>query len=667
MPNRLIEESSPYLQQHADNPVDWYPWGEEALRKAEAEDKPIFLSIGYSACHWCHVMARESFEDEDTAEILNAHFVSVKVDREERPDLDRIYMQAVQALTGGGGWPMSVFLTPDGKPFYAGTYFPPEPRHGMPSFKRVLRTLADAWQNRREELLEGSERVVDSIERQMAVRAPEGALERETLARAFNSVRRDFDHVHGGWDGAPKFPQPMVVEFLLRHHEAAGEAEALRMATETLDAMARGGIYDQVGGGFHRYSVDARWLVPHFEKMLYDNAQLARVYVHGWQVSGELLFRAIVEETLDYVVREMTDPAGGFYATQSAESEGEEGKFFAWAYDEIEDVLGEEADRFADLYGVTRRGNFEGKNVLTFSGTWEERQETAEARQALFEAREKRVRPERDEKVLTSWNGLMLAAFAEAGVGLEREDYVAVAERNAAFLLDELRAEDGHLLHTWRDGRAKGRGFLEDYAHLIDGLLALYQATFEPRWYDAARELAELMVDGFQTSEGGFFDTSVAHEELVTRPRSLQDSAVPSGNSMAAWILLRLSQLSVEPRYAEIARHSLRQVQQLLARYPLGFGQWLTALDYALAEAREIAIVGDPGGADVQALLQICRDGYRPHQVLAVGDPKDLRVEVPLLTDREQIDGKATAYVCIDFTCRRPVTEPEALEAALEG
>jgi hypothetical protein len=598
---------------------------------------------------------------------LNEHFVSVKVDREERPDLDRIYMQAVQALTGGGGWPMSVFLTPDGKPFYAGTYFPPEPRHGMPSFKRVLRTLADAWQNRREELLEGSERVVDSIERQMAVRAPEGALERETLARAFNSVRRDFDHVHGGWDGAPKFPQPMVVEFLLRHHEAAGEAEALRMATETLDAMARGGIYDQVGGGFHRYSVDARWLVPHFEKMLYDNAQLARVYVHGWQVSGELLFRAIVEETLDYVVREMTDPAGGFYATQSAESEGEEGKFFAWAYDEIEDVLGEEADRFADLYGVTRRGNFEGKNVLTFSGTWEERQETAEARQALFEAREKRVRPERDEKVLTSWNGLMLAAFAEAGVGLEREDYVAVAERNAAFLLDELRAEDGHLLHTWRDGRAKGRGFLEDYAHLIDGLLALYQATFEPRWYDAARELAELMVDGFQTSEGGFFDTSVAHEELVTRPRSLQDSAVPSGNSMAAWILLRLSQLSVEPRYAEIARHSLRQVQQLLARYPLGFGQWLTALDYALAETREIAIVGDPGGADVQALLQICRDGYRPHQVLAVGDPKDLRVEVPLLTDREQIDGKATAYVCIDFTCRRPVTEPEALEAALEG
>ena len=667
MPNRLIEESSPYLQQHADNPVDWYPWGEEALQKAKAEDKPIFLSIGYSACHWCHVMARESFEDEDTAEILNEHFVSVKVDREERPDLDRIYMRAVQALTGSGGWPMSVFLTPDGKPFYAGTYFPPEPRHGMPSFRRVLRTIADAWQNRREELLEGSDRVVESVERQMAVRPPEAELEHDTLARAFRSIRRDFDDVHGGWDGAPKFPQPMIVEFLLRHYQVREESEALRMVKKTLDAMARGGIYDQIGGGFHRYSVDARWLVPHFEKMLYDNAQLALVYLHGWQVSGEPLFRAIAEETLDYVVREMTDPGGGFYATQSAESEGEEGKFFTWTSEEIEDILGDQADRFADLYGVTPRGNFEGKNVLTFSGTWEERQEMAGARQELFEVREKRVRPERDEKVLTSWNGLMLAAFAQGGVGLERGDYLKVAERNAAFLLDELRTEDGTLLRTWRDGRAKGRGFLEDYAHLVDGLLALYQATFEPRWYDAASELAEMTIENFQAPEGTFFDTSVAHEELVMRPRSLQDNAIPSGNAMAAWDLLRLSQLSVEPRYAEIARRSLRQVQQLLARYPLGFGQWLTALNYALAETREIAIVGNPRAAEVKALLRVCRDGYRPHQVLAVGDPRDPRVEVPLLTDREQIDGKATAYVCVDFTCRRPVTDPETLQAELEA
>jgi len=664
MPNRLIEESSPYLRQHAHDPVDWYPWGEEALRKAQAEDKPIFLSIGYSACHWCHVMARESFRDPETAELLNEHFVSIKVDREERPDLDRIYMRGVQALTGGGGWPMSVFLTPDGKPFYAGTYFPPEPRHGMPSFEHVLRTIIDAWQNQREDLLEGSRRVVESIERRMAARAPERVLERDTLARAFRNLRRDFDDRHGGWDGAPKFPQPMTVEFLLRQYRLAEDPEALRMVTETLDAMARGGIYDQLGGGFHRYSVDRRWLVPHFEKMLYDNAQLARVYLHGWQVTREPLFRAVVEETLDYVVREMTDPSGGFYATQSAESEGEEGKFFVWSSEEIERLLGDRAARFMDLYGVTPAGNFEGQNILTFSGTGEERQAMADARRRLFEARQDRARPETDDKVLTSWNGLMLATFAEAAQALDRDDYLEVARRNAAFLLDELRAEDGHLLRTWRDGQAKGRGYLEDYAHLIDGLVALYEATFDPRWYRAARELADLILEYFQAPEGGFFDTSPAHEELVIRPQTLQDNAVPSGNSMATFVLLRLSQLSVEPRYADVARQALRQVQELLAQYPLGFGLWLSALNYALARTREIAVVGDPQAPDVQAMLEICRDGYRPHQVLAVGEPGD--TQVPLLEDREQLDGKATAYVCVEFTCRNPVANLDDLQALLE-
>ncbi len=664
MPNKLIEESSPYLRQHAHDPVEWYPWGEEALQKAEAENKPIFLSIGYSACHWCHVMARESFRDPETAELLNEHFVSIKVDREERPDLDRIYMRGVQALTGGGGWPMSVFLTPDGKPFYAGTYFPPEPRHGMPSFKHVLRTIIDAWQNQREDLLEGSRRVVESIERRMAARAPERDLEPHTLARAFRNLERDFDDRHGGWDGAPKFPQPMTVEFLLRQYRLAEDPEALRMVVETLDAMARGGIYDHLGGGFHRYSVDRRWLVPHFEKMLYDNAQLARVYLHGWQVTGEPLFRAVVEETLDYVVREMTDPAGGFYATQSAETEGEEGKFFVWSSEEIERLLGDQAPRFMDLYGVTPGGNFEGQNVLTFFGTWEERQATAHARRRLFEARQQRARPERDEKVLTSWNGLMLAAFAEAGQALDRDDYLEVARRNAAFLLDELRAADGHLLRTWRDDQPKGRGYLEDYAHLIDGLLALYEATFDPRWYRAACELGDLMLEHFQAPEGGFFDTSPAHEELVIRPQTLQDNAVPSGNSMATFVLLRLSQLSVEPRYADVARRALRQVQELLGQYPLGFGLWLSALNYALAPTREIAVVGDPQAPDVQAMLEICRDGYRPHQVLAAGEPGDPRV--PLLEDREQLDGKATAYVCVEFTCRNPVTDPDELRALLE-
>jgi hypothetical protein len=661
VPNQLIRESSLYLQQHAHNPVDWYPWGKEALQKARREDKPIFLSIGYSACHWCHVMARESFEDHATAEILNEYFVSVKVDREERPDLDRIYMSAVQAMTGSGGWPMSVFLTPDGKPFYAGTYFPPQPRYGMPSFKQVLTTIADAWQNRRQELLESSERVVASVERQMAVSAPEQDLEPSTLTRAFRNLRRDFDDVHGGWDGAPKFPQPMTIEFLLRLHQGIAEPSALDMADETLEAMARGGIYDQLGGGFHRYSVDERWLVPHFEKMLYDNAQLARVYLHAWQVTHKPLFRAIAEETLDYVVREMLDPQGGFYATQSAESEGEEGRFFVWTSEQIREALDEDADAFMEAYDVQPGGNWEGMSILTLSGSWEDRQALADARRRLFEARGERVHPERDEKVLTSWNGLMLAAFAEAGRALDRNDYVRVAQRNAAFLLEELQADDGLLLHSWYDGEPKVTGYLDDYANLIDGLLALYQTTFEPRWFRAARELADAMLEHFRAPEGGFFDTSDVHEDLITRPRSLQDNAIPSGNAMATFDLLRLSQLAVEPRYAEVARQSLQQVQRMLGRYPLGFGQWLSGLEYALAETREIAIVGEPGDPEVQALLDVCLDGFRPHHVLAVGDAEKTENNVPLLKDRPRVDGEATAYVCVDFTCRRPVADPEAL------
>jgi hypothetical protein len=676
VPNRLVRESSPYLQQHAENPVDWYPWSDEALLKARREDKPIFLSIGYSACHWCHVMARESFEDRATAEILNEHFVSVKVDREERPDLDRVYMSAVQAMTGSGGWPMSAFLTPDGKPFYAGTYFPPQPRHGLPSFRQVLRTIAEAWQNRRDDLLEGSDRVVASVERQMTLTAPEEDLDPRTLTRAFRSLHRDFDDAHGGWDGAPKFPQPMVIEFLLRFHHAVGEPDALGMAVGALDAMARGGIYDQLGGGFHRYSVDERWLVPHFEKMLYDNAQLARAYLHAWQVTGTPLFRAVAEETLDYVVREMLAPEGGFYATQSAESEGEEGRFFVWTAEQIREVLGDEAPAFLEAYGVRPGGNWEGKTILTFRSTWDERRRLADARRRLWEAREGRIRPERDDKVLTSWNGLMLAAFAEAGQALGRDDYVQVARRNAAFVLDELRAEDGHLLHAWRDGEAKIRGFLDDHANLIEGLLALYQTTFEPRWFIAAQELAERVLTHFSASEGGqfgpqprgpFFDTSDAHETLITRPRSLQDNAVPSGNATAALVLLRLSKLAVEPRYADAARSNLRQVQRMLGRYPLGFGQWLNALEFALAETREIAIIGGPDSAEVQALLDVCVDGFRPHQVLAVGDPKEEKPLVPLLEGRSKIDGRATAYVCVDFTCRQPVTDPEALAEQIES
>jgi uncharacterized protein YyaL (SSP411 family) len=680
MANHLADEASPYLLQHADNPVDWYPWGEEALHKARAEDKPIFLSIGYSACHWCHVMAHESFEDARTAAVMNAHFVNVKVDREERPDLDRIYMSAVQALTGGGGWPMSVFLTPEGAPFYGGTYFPPTPRYGSPAFTDVLLAVADAWQNRRQELLKGGQQLVNAIGRQATAlqSAERGGVKRETLDSAFEGIARGFDHRHGGWGDAPKFPQPMTLEFLLRYHHTTGNAEALQMVTQTLDAMARGGVYDQLGGGFHRYAVDARWLVPHFEKMLYDNAQLARVYLHAWQVTGEPLYRTIAEETLDYVVREMlngstsltTSPAGGFYATQDADSEGEEGKFFLWTADDIRTILGDEADRFIAAYGVTEHGNastgsahgFEGKNILELVGTLEEREALVEARSKLFEVRERRVRPGRDDKVLTSWNGLMLAALAEAARVLDRDDYRQVAESNAAFLLDELRTPDGRLRRVWKDGMAKGNGYLEDYTHLIEGLVELYQTTFGPRWYEAARELADAMIKHFGAHDSGFYDTSDDHEALIIRPRELQDNAVPSGNGMAALVLQRLAGLAVEPHYAEIARRSLATMQHLLAQYPLGFGQWLVALDYALARPCEVAIVGDIKREDTQALLDVCASGYQPHRIVAAGKP----ARVPLLQGREPVDGKATAYLCVDFTCRPPVAEPESLRALLE-
>jgi uncharacterized protein YyaL (SSP411 family) len=706
MSNRLANETSPYLLQHAENLVDWYPWGEEALAKAKAEDKPIFLSVGYSACHWCHVMAHESFEDEGVAAILNEHFVSIKVDREERPDLDRIYMNAVQAMTGSGGWPMSVFLTPEGQPFYGGTYFPPTPRYGMPSFSQVLAAVADGWQNRRQELVVSGQRLVAALEVGGVSDGEEREdLKPETVESAFQNLLKRFDRVHGGWGDAPKFPQPMALEFLLRYHHVTDASQALQMVSQTLEAMARGGIYDQLGGGFHRYSVDDHWLVPHFEKMLYDNAQLARVYLHAWQVTGDPFYRTITEEILDYVVREMTDGstapvlsvaeglitglAGGFYSTQDADSEGQEGRFFIWTPAEIREVLGQrpspngaEVDTFMAAYGVTERGNFEGQNILELVGDVSQRAELAEARRALFDAREQRVHPARDEKVLTSWNGLMLAAFAEAARALDRDDYRQVAERSADFLLRELRSGEGRLWHTWkacpapfgsaqdklrrRAGVAKINGYLEDYTHLVEGLLELYQTTFDPRWYQAAHELAEVMIAHFSAPGGGFFDTSDDHETLIARPRELQDNAVPSGNAMAALVLLRLAGLASEPRYAELAQRSLSQVQPLLTRYPLGFAQWLIALDYALSHPREIAIVGDPEASDTGDLLDVCTTGYRPHQIVALGAPDTEASAVPLLQDRSPIEGRATAYVCVDFACRTPVTDPEALQALLK-
>jgi uncharacterized protein YyaL (SSP411 family) len=663
MPNRLANESSPYLRQHADNPVDWYPWGEEAFAQARATDRPIFLSIGYAACHWCHVMAHESFADPETATLMNEHFVNIKVDREERPDLDAVYIQAVQMLAGRAGWPLSVFLTPDGRPFFGGTYFPPEPRYGMPSFRQVLLAVAHAWQNRREELLTGSSQVTEAIRAQMAADLSPADLQRETLEAAFESLRAAFDYEHGGWDGGPKFPPSLVLEFLLRYHHRTGEPVAWDMVARTLEAMARGGMYDQIGGGFHRYSVDAYWRVPHFEKMLYDNAQLARVYLHAWQVSGDPFFHAIAEETLDFVLREMSHPAGGFIASLDADSEGEEGKFYLWTAAEIANLLGNLAGRFNAAYGVTESGNFEGRNILTFSASFAERQSLEEARRQLRAARAQRIPPARDHQVLASWNGLMLSAFAEAGRVLKREDYLRRAERCADFLLTHMRRADGRLWHAWSNGKARVNGYLDDFTHVTDGLLELYTATFDPRWYLAAVELTERMIARF-SAPLGFFDTSDDHEALPVRPRNLQDNALPSGNSMAAFVLLRLAGLSGELHYEQLARRSLGAVQALLARYPLSFGQWLVALDYALAPPQEVAIVGDPANADTQALLEVALAGYRPHQVVAMGSP-DATLLVPLLAGRPLHEGRAVAYICQGGVCGAPVTDPADLRERL--
>ena len=673
MPNRLIDQTSPYLLQHAHNPVDWRPWGEEALRKAGEEDKPIFLSIGYSACHWCHVMERESFEDEATAAVLNRDFVSVKVDREERPDLDGIYMQAVVAMTGHGGWPMSVFLTADGSPFYGGTYFPPEPRSGMPSFRQVLEQVIKAYRERRGQVDEAALSLVAILDRD--ARAGRGELGARLAPLARDALMASRDSVNGGWGGAPKFPQPMALDFLLRLYTRRPDPVVLGFVRKTLDKMARGGIYDHLGGGFHRYATDGVWLVPHFEKMLYDNSQLARVYLRAWQVTREPAHRRVAEETLDYVSREMTGPEGGFYSTQDADSEGEEGKFFVWEREEIEAALGDGAELFARVYGVTPTGNFEGRNILHMPveldvaahkagmRTHDLSERLHAARKRLFEIRETRIKPGRDEKVLTSWNALMLGAFAEAGRTLGERRYTEAARRNARFLLSELRNGEGRLFRTWRDGRASLNGYLEDYSFLVDALLTLYEGTFETEWFAAARDLAEIMLKRFVDPAGGFFDVSDDHERLIARPKGLQDNALPSGGSVAALGLLRLAAFTGDQSYASAAEGALRQLAGMMDKYPTGFAQWLCALDFHLDGAREIAIIGVPEAEDARGLLDVVFGEFRPNQVVAAGPPSDIS-PVPLLSGRPMLNG-ATAYVCRNFACNMPVTDPEDLRLQL--
>ncbi len=692
MPNRLINETSPYLLQHAHNPVDWYPWGEEALQKAKAEDKPIFLSIGYAACHWCHVMEHESFEDAATAAQMNESFVSIKVDREERPDLDSIYMSAVVAMTGQGGWPMSLFLTPDGNPFYGGTYYPNTRRYNMPAFTDVLSAITTAWKDRRAELVESGARVIEALQQNETVTGDDAPLGSHPLDQATQQIQQSFDWDEGGWGGAPKFPQPMAIEYLIRVYTHIRDELVLKMITVTLNKMARGGIYDQLGGGFHRYSTDAVWGTPHFERMTYDNAQLARVYLHAWQMTREDSYRRIAEETLDYVAREMTHAGGGFFSSTDADSEGHEGKFFVWTPDEIRGALGaspsglvivsrtptsdaNDAQMFMDAYGVTAQGNFEGKNILHVARDHDviaamyhldqpevERRLNA-ARRELFQARERRVQPARDEKVLTSWNGLMLAAFAEAARALGRDDYRAIAERNADFLLTELRDSHGRLHRSWKDGTVRIGGFLEDYANLIEGLLTLYQTTFDERWFIAARELADTTLELFSDPRGGFYDTSREAEQLVTRPKDVQDNAVPSGNAMAATVLLKLGAYTGESRYIDEAERALKMIQPVLAQAPLGFAQWLIALDFALSRPKEIAIVGTVDLA--RDLINVVWEKYRPNQVVALA-PQDGQSSIPLLENRTQLNDKATAYVCQNFTCKLPVTEPTALAEQLE-
>ena len=687
--NRLINETSPYLVQHANNPVDWYPWGEEAFEKARKEDKPIFLSIGYSACHWCHVQMHESFENEETARIMNENFVNIKVDREERPDIDNIYMTAVQAMTGGGGWPMTVFMSADGLPFYGGTYFPPTPRYQMPAFTQVLLSVADAYKNRRSELLEAGKNLLEHMRAASASRLADGQISYELLDEAYATLRDQFDHTYGGFGHAPKFPQPMTYEFLLRYAQRTGTQDAWDMLSQTLRAMAAGGMYDQLGGGFHRYSVDERWLVPHFEKMLYDNALLARVYTEAYQATGEPFYRRIAEETLDYIVREMRHPAGGFYSTQDADSESEEGKFFVWTLSEVRDILRGDALIFSQVFDVTEKGDFEHKNILhvlrqpsevaRVTGMPVERVEQIAARgkQALFEAREARVKPARDEKVLTSWNGMALRAFAQAADAYGRDDYRTVARHNAEFLLRELRVQDGArgqaptLLRAWKDGRAgEVNGFLEDYALLADGLLALYEATFEPRWLLEARALADAMLARFwDDAIAGFYDTAADHESLIVRPRDTGDNATPSGNSAAADVLLRLALIFDNAEYRVRAETVLGGLAPFLARYPTGFGRYLAATEFALDTPKEIALVGDPGAADTQALREVVARPFLPNKVVLLRAPGEdpPAIPSPLLEQRTQIDGKATAYVCENYACKLPCSDPATLSELLRS
>ena len=679
--NRLIHETSPYLLQHAHNPVDWYPWGEEALARAQREQKPILLSIGYSACHWCHVMERESFENEEIAAVMNDLFINIKVDREERPDLDEIYMNAIQIMTRQGGWPMTVFLTPDLKPFYGGTYYPPTDRYGRPGFPKVMHAVAEAFSDQNVQVLQQADQITTHLAQMGNVVDPHDyELTEELMQNAFQQYRSQFDSQHGGFGNAPKFPPSMGLPFLLRYWHHSGNANALEMVELTLEKMARGGMYDQLGGGFHRYSTDAHWLVPHFEKMLYDNAQLVVAYFEAYQATQKPFYRDIAVETLDYVRREMYDTEnGGFYSTQDADSEGVEGKFFVWEPNDVEDIIGEEnAEIFCEYYDITPQGNFEGENILNIQtppdifarklrmDVGELETLLAESRRKLFEAREKRIKPGLDDKILTSWNGIMIRGMAMGYQLTGKPEYLEACEKSAEFVLTTLSQENGLLLRTYRAGKSHLNAYLEDYAYFISGLVALYEASFEPRWLTEAERLAHIMIDQFGDDSGdGFFFTGKSHETLIVQSKSAYDGATPSGASMAIHSLLRLAKHLDNPEFHDKAVETLLLYFQQIERMPSGSGQLLCELAFLLSTPKEIAIVGEKGDAKTDAMLEALHGIYLPNKIVALSESTDGQT-LPLLANKPRIDDTATAYVCENYVCQAPTTEVEVFVELLQ-
>ncbi|HXI03912.1 MAG TPA: thioredoxin domain-containing protein [Candidatus Saccharimonadales bacterium] len=683
-PNRLAKEKSPYLLQHAYNPVDWYPWGEEAFEAAKERDVPIFLSIGYSTCHWCHVMERESFENDEVADYLNRNFVAIKVDREERPDVDAIYMTAVQAMTGSGGWPLSVWLTHDLKPFYGGTYFPPDDRFGRPGFLGILERIHTAWATQRDKVLASGTQLADAIKESAAAASP-AEPGTATLDKGLAIYRESYDAVNGGFGSAPKFPRAHELSFLLRRQRRDGDARTLAMVTHTLDAMAAGGIHDQIGGGFHRYSTDATWLVPHFEKMLYDQAILARAYLEAWQVTGEERYAQVVHDIFTYVLRDLRDPGGAFRSAEDADSEGEEGRFYVWKPAEIAAALGEEKARvFGAFYGVTAAGNFEnGASILHAARSEEEvakelklsvpdlEKILADGRKKLLEVRSRRVRPHLDDKVLTDWNGLIISSLASAGAALHEPAWTDAAAEAADFIVGRLERK-GRLLHRYRDGDASIPGFLDDYAFFGQGLFDLYEATFDARWLAESGRLANEAVRLFRDDhDGAFRMVGGDGEKLLIQSKEIYDGAIPSGNSVAAAWLLRLGDLTGDAKLQEAGRGILRAFGGRVEKYPAGYPYYLMALELAAEPTREIVVAGSSGSAETQRMIDTIRAKFLPDSVVAWNatgaEGEAARKLIPFLHNQVPQEGKATAYVCRNYACDRPTTDPKRLAELLDG